>query len=93
MSIKCFERLKTKEKRVAKNEMVRQYHRLNGHELEQTPGDSEGQRSLPWSCRVRHDLETEQQVGFEYLEVRNSDFILAPNVSTYPLRLGFGSQV
>ena len=45
MSIKCFERLKTKEKRVAKNEMVRQYHRLNGHELEQTPGDSRGQGS------------------------------------------------
>ena len=41
----------------------------------------------------KHDLATEQQVGFEYLEVRNSDFILAPNVSAHPLRLGFGSQV
>ena len=32
--------------------MVRQHHWLNGHELEQTLGDSEGQRSLvccnPW---------------------------------------------
>ena len=26
--------------------MVRQHHRLNGHEFEQTPGDSEGQGSL-----------------------------------------------
>ena len=33
-------------------EMVGWHHRLNGHEFEQTPGDSEGQRSLagyhPW---------------------------------------------
>ena len=32
--------------------MVRWYHRLNGHEFEQTPGDTEGRRSLvccsPW---------------------------------------------
>ena len=32
--------------------MVRQHHLLNGHEFEQTPGDSGGQRSLvgyrPW---------------------------------------------
>ena len=27
------------------DEMVRQHHRLNGHEFEQTPGDSEGQGS------------------------------------------------
>jgi len=41
-----------KEKGMVKDEMVRQHHRLNGHEFEQTPGDSEGQRSLsccsPW---------------------------------------------
>ena len=46
-------------------DMVRQHHRLNGHEFEQTPGDREGQGSLvhcsPWGCRVRHDLVTEQQ--------------------------------
>ena len=30
------------EKRRAEDELVRQYHRLNGHEFEQTPGDSEG---------------------------------------------------
>ena len=33
--------------------MVRQHHKLNGHEIEQNPGDSEGQGSLaycsPWS--------------------------------------------
>ena len=45
--------------------MVGWHHRLNGHEFEQTLGDREGQGSLaccrPWSCRVRHDLATEQQ--------------------------------
>ena len=35
--------------------MVGWHHRLNGHESEQTPGDSEGQASLvchsPWGCK------------------------------------------
>ena len=41
-----------KEKRAAEDELLSQHHRLNGHESEQTPGDSEGQGSLtccsPW---------------------------------------------
>ena len=41
------------------------HHWLNGHEVEQTPGDSEGQGSLEcwssWGHRVRYDLMTEQQ--------------------------------
>ena len=40
------------EKGVTEDEMVGWYHQLNGHELVQTPGDSEGQGSLvccgPW---------------------------------------------
>ena len=40
--------------------MVGWHHRLNGHEFEQTPGDSEGQGSMgccsPWGLqRVGHD--------------------------------------
>ena len=39
----------------AQGDMVEWHHRLNGHEFEQTPGDSVGQRSLahfsPWSCK------------------------------------------
>ena len=35
--------------------MVGWHHQLNGHEFEQTAGDSEGQRSLvcwsPWGCK------------------------------------------
>ena len=42
-------------KGVAEDEMLRQYHQLNGHEFEETPGDSEGQGSLvccsPWGCK------------------------------------------
>ena len=53
------------EKGMTEDEMVGWHHRLNGHESEQTPGESEGQGSLvcysPWGCRVRHDLATEQQ--------------------------------
>ena len=41
-----------KEKRATEDERVGWHHQGNGHELRQTPGDSEGQRSLgccsPW---------------------------------------------
>ena len=45
--------------------MIGWHHRLNEHEFEQTPGDSEVQGSLmcgsPWDGRVRHSLATQQQ--------------------------------
>ena len=49
-----------KEKRVAVDKVVKYHHWLNGHESEQTPGDSEEQESLVLQ-RVGHDLVTEQQ--------------------------------
>ena len=53
------------EKGRTEDEMAGWYHWLNGHKLEQTPGDNERQGSLaccsPWDCRVRQDLATEQQ--------------------------------
>ena len=49
--------------------MVGWHHQLNGHEFEQTPGESEGQGSLvccsPWGRRVGHQLATEQQQSSE----------------------------
>ena len=39
------------EKRLKKDKMVGWYHRLDGHEFEQAPGDDEGQGSLVW-CRT-----------------------------------------
>ena len=50
------------EKVVTEDEMNGWHHQLNGHEFEQTPGDSGGQRGLmcysPWGRRVRHNLLT-----------------------------------
>ena len=47
------------EKGAIEDEMVGWHHRLNGHEFEQSPRDSEGQRSLaccsPWG---RKELDT-----------------------------------
>ena len=45
------------------------HHQCNGHELGQTLGEGEGQRSLaccsPWgSQRVRHDWATEQHTVY-----------------------------
>ena len=55
------------EGRRRQNEMIGWHHQLNGHELEQTLGDSEGQRSLvsssPLGLRVGHNLVTELQVS------------------------------
>ena len=40
---------------MTEDEMVRWHHQFNGHESEQTLGDSEGQVSLeccsPWGCK------------------------------------------
>ena len=46
---------------MAEDEMVGCYHTLNGHEFEQTLGDSEGQRSLvccsPWGLKESNTTE------------------------------------
>ena len=44
-----------KERRVADDEMVGWYQRLNGHEFEQAPGDGEGQRL---ACCSHKELDT-----------------------------------
>ena len=45
--------------------MIRYNHGLNGHEFEQTPGDSGGQRSLvcssPWGCKESEMTEQQRQ--------------------------------
>ena len=48
-------------KQATEDEMVGWHHPLNGHEFEQTPGDSEGQGSQQSMGlqRVRHDWATE----------------------------------
>ena len=48
--------------------MLGWHHRLNEHEFQQTPGDSEEQGSLaccsPWGCRVGHALATEDKTSY-----------------------------
>ena len=43
------------EKQATEDEIVGWHHRLNGHECEQTPGESRGQKSLvcciSWGCK------------------------------------------
>ena len=49
------------EKEITEDEIVGWHHQLNGREFEQTPGDSEGQRSpacySPWDRRELHTTE------------------------------------
>ena len=45
-----------KEKGVTEDEMVRYHHWLNGHEFEQTLGDSRGQRT--WCATVHEDAKS-----------------------------------
>jgi len=44
-----------KQKGATEDELIGWHHRLNGHEFEQTLGDSKGQGSLvccsPWGCK------------------------------------------
>ena len=46
----CWENWGQEEKGVTEDKMAGWHHRFNGHEFEQAPGDSEGQRRLSWGC-------------------------------------------
>ena len=50
---------------MAESEMIGWHHRFNGHEFEQTLGDSEGQASLvccsPWGCEESEKTAAKQQ--------------------------------
>ena len=51
----CWERLRAGGEGTTEDEMVEWHYRLNEHEFEQVPGDSEGQGTLvccsPWGCK------------------------------------------
>ena len=52
------------EKRVTEDEMVGWHHQLNGHEFEQTPGGSDGQRNLAcYSPCSQKDSDTTEQLN------------------------------
>ena len=60
------------------NEMVGWHHQLNGHEFEQTPGDSEGQGCLT-CCSLWGHKESDMT---EQLNNRKQNFILLKTVSS-----------
>ena len=64
----CWERLRAGGEGETESEMVGWYHRLNGHEFEQTLGDGEGQGSLaccsPRITKSRTWPMTEQQHNY-----------------------------
>ena len=48
---------------MTEDKVVGQHHQLNGHEYEQTPGDSEGQGSLACCSPLGHnESDTTQQL-------------------------------
>ena len=51
----CYERLKARGENTKEHEVVGWHHQLNGHEFEQSLGDSEGQRIL--SCYSPRDCK------------------------------------
>ena len=64
------------EKQMKEDEMVGWHHRLNRHELEQTPEDwrtgKPGVLQSTWSQRVRHDWATEQKQ--QWKDIGSSDW-------------------
>ena len=56
---------------MAEDEMVGWHHRLNGHECEQAPGDSEGQKSLtccsPWG---HNESDTTERLNNNHMETQ-----------------------
>ena len=76
------------EKRVPEDEMGGQHHRYNGHEFQQTLGDSEGQGSSvcysPWGFRAGHELATAVEKN-GYTTAQNPHFLTAIPRNNYSL--------
>ena len=56
-------RIRQEEKRVTEDEMVGWHRLLNGHELEQTQGDSEGQEAWRAAVHGVTKSQTRQQLN------------------------------
>ena len=53
--------------------MVGWHHQFNGHDLEQAPGDSEGQGSLaccsPWGCKELEQQQLKNKISGRIVQV------------------------
>ena len=72
------------DKGMIEDKIVGWHHWLNGHEFEQTPGNSEGQGSLacfsPWSCKesdMSEWLKNEQKIAQQMSTVYNTHLLLS----------------
>ena len=67
------------EKGTTEDEMVGRHHRLDGHEFEQAPGDSEGQGSLAGYSSWSHKESdrTAQQWDWTFISSGSSDYGLS----------------
>ena len=78
------------EKGMTEDEMVGWHHKLNGHEFDQTLGNSEGQGSLarcsPWSCK---ELDMIEQLNNQQVILSNHQTKGSPKspAMTQPLHL------
>ena len=52
---------------MTEDEMIRWHHGLNGHEFEQTPGDTEGQRSLVCCSPLGHRVGRAEPLNNNHL--------------------------
>ena len=61
---------------MTENEMVGWHHRLNAHEFEQTPGDSEEQGSLACCCPWDHkELDMTEQLNNVNVNVKSLSLV------------------
>ena len=72
--------------------MVEWHHRLNGHEFEQTPGDSERQGTLaccnPWGSQsVGHNSVTEQHQISSHRFTAGEECCLRMNPTSNPIHV------
>ena len=67
---------------MTENEMVGWHHRINGHEFEQTPGDSEGQGSLACcnlcGCKESDTMKNNATRIAELKQRKGMDMITSP---------------
>ena len=75
------------EKGAAEDEMVRQHHRLNEHEFEQTLGDGEGQKSLaycsPWGLKESDMTSWLNNNKYEFTVFLLPQFLILLPISLY----------
>ena len=90
------------EKGMTEDEMVGWHHWISGHEFEQTPGVSEGQRSLvccsPWGHKSQTWLSnsTTTTKGYTYSIVKKLNFCILCAyimiIMSYPCKIPFNSS-